>query len=232
MINKKIKETKITKEMEDNADILNKLIELRNKKNITKLKVDEIKYNKFLTEALDRFSYIVDLHTNRYKRYSNYEDLKQEGRIGLLMSLNKFDPERSLNYFKLATWYIRTRIKRCANKYDIINVPMAIAKENAFVRASDLPAIQDMSIDAIDILEKEQIINNIKIALEKLSDIHKYVICLYYGIDQEGKLTKKVSISSIAKQMKTTRINVEKILNEAYSVLLSTENIENLMELR
>jgi len=226
------KEIKVTKEMEINTAILDKLIELRKKKDETKSKIDEIKYNKFFVEALIKFEYIVHLHCNKYKRYSNYQDLLQEGRIGLMTALNKFDPNRSRNIFKLMNWYIKTKIKRQANKYDIINVPMAIAADSALIRTNDLPTITDTSIDAIDILEKEQIINNIKEALKHLSDIHKYVVCLYYGIDTDGKLGNKVSISSIAKQMKTTRTNVEKLLSEAYSVLLKTETIEILVSER
>lgn len=220
----------VTKQMEDNAALLSELIYLRDKKNETKSKIDELNYNNCFIKAINRFKYIVEIHTNKYKKYSNYEDLFQESLIGLTIALNNFNPQRSKNFFKIANWYVKTRVKRAANKYNIINVPMNIAKTTAMHRTSELPTVVDTTCSACDLLEKDQIIENIQIAINSLNDIQKSVVCLYYGIDQHGTNTKKNSISSIAKQMNTSRANIEKILNDAYLILLSNENILNLMQ--
>jgi len=213
---------KITKEMEINGALLSELISLREKKDLSKL--DNLRYNQCFAKALNKFSYIVTIHTNKYKRYSNYDDLRQEGLIGLCIALNKFDPQRSHNFFRLVNWYVKTRCARSANKYDVINVPMNIAKESAMNRVAELPVIVDPKISQVQEMEKDQIISNINLALEYLNDIQKFVVCSYYGINHNGA----ESISSIAKQINTSRANVEKILVEAYDILVVNENILSL----
>lgn len=217
---------KITKEMEENAELLNELIELRKNRSVSK--IDEIKYNRCFQKALNKFSYIVTRHSNRYKKYSNYEDLYQEGLMALMVALNKFDPNRSKNFFRLANWYTKTKIRRLANKYNVISVPMKGAKENALNRVDDFPIVKDCSFDPSEVMEKEQIVRNIKEALKCLSDIQKFIICSYYGIDQDGKDYESLSINTIAKQMNMSRVNVEKILNEAHVALILKSNILSL----
>ena len=214
---------KITKEMEDNAELLNELIKLRENKSASK--VDEIKYDRCFQKALDKFSYIVAIHTNRYKKYSNYEDLYQEGMMALMLALNKFNPVRSKNFFRIANWYIKTKIRRSANKYNIINVPMKDAKENALNRVDDFPIVKDTAFDSCELMEKEQIVKNIKEALKCLNALQKTIICSYYGIDQDGTNHENLSIASIAKQMNLPRVNVEKILNEAHIALVLKSDI-------
>ena len=55
------------------------------------------------------------------KRYRNqqveYEDLLQEGYIGLMTAIDKFEIERGLKFSTYATWWIRQAILRALNKY-------------------------------------------------------------------------------------------------------------------
>lgn len=83
------------------------------------------------------------------RRYQNrgmaFLDLIEEGNLGLMHALEKFDPERGFRFSTYATWWIRQHIERSLmNQARTIRLPVHVVKEiNLVLRALRHLALDD-----------------------------------------------------------------------------------------
>lgn len=186
--------------------LLLELVKLRKKCKKTKDNQLHNEYKKIQSLCAQKFEYLIEIRTSRYKRFSNYDDLKQDGRLGLIMALHSYDPKKG-DFIWWANKYINTKVSRAANCHSTIKIPIQKTKDMQPYKVSTIPLIIDSGPTAFDDLDNSRIKEKIHAAIASLPDDQKKVIELN-GI-------KSYSISQIAKTLNISRVHCVKLLNEA-----------------
>ncbi|CAA6815640.1 MAG: RNA polymerase sigma factor RpoS [uncultured Thiotrichaceae bacterium] len=94
---------------------------------------DEFGRNKMITCNL---RLVVKISRRYMGRGLQLPDLIEEGNLGLIHAVEKFDPERGFRFSTYATWWIRQNIERALmNQTRTIRLPIHVNKElNAYMR--------------------------------------------------------------------------------------------------
>jgi len=195
---------------EQAEDLINRLLFLRNeykKTNDQKIKRELDRHEK---KCVADFKYLVSMKTGRYKSFSNYEDLNQEGFEALVKAIKTYKPDKG-SFFAWAHHYIGTRISRSANLHTTIRYPLKVAKNNVPHKEAVMPTLIEDRYCPDKQLENCELQYTIDNAINKLTDIQQEIIKLAYGFDTD----KPVSINKICKKFGISRANCIKIINNA-----------------
>lgn len=89
---------------------------------------------------------VVKIARRYYNRGMEFSDLIEEGNLGLLRAVEKFDPERGFRFSTYATWWIRQTIERAImNQTRTIRLPIHVLRElnSCLSMARELMKTQD-----------------------------------------------------------------------------------------
>ncbi len=99
------------------------------------LQGDEVARQRMIESNLRLVVKVARRYVNRGMAFS---DLIEEGNLGLIRAVEKFDPERGFRFSTYATWWIRQTIERAImNQTRTVRLPVHIVKEmNIYLRAT------------------------------------------------------------------------------------------------
>jgi len=184
-------------------EILARLIELRDL--AAKDKSYQKEYDKYEAYCSQEFDYLVVARAGRYKSFSNYNDLIQDGRIALLYALRNFDLGKG-SFFWWVNQYVKTKLSREANRHSTIKIPIKHAKAMVPHKMSQLPVMISTENPESSVSGK-QTARILKKAIDSLSPEQKMVLDLNAFDD--------ASINKISKTLKMSNPNCSKLLDEA-----------------
>jgi RNA polymerase nonessential primary-like sigma factor len=133
------------------------------------------------------------LVVNVAKHYQNRGvtllDLIEEGNLGLMHALDKFDPERGFRFSTYATWWIRLNMERAImNQSRTIRLPVHIIKQlNGYLRVKRKLETQGDSNPSFDAVAG---IAGIPVGkVRRIMELNKHVVSLDAPLDVDPSLT-------------------------------------------
>lgn len=167
-------------------------------------------FRKHETKCITSFTYLITMHTNRYRSFANHEDLIQEGYVALLKAMKNYDPKKG-SPFGWLHYYIGTRISRQANLHTTIRFPLKIAKAQIPKREYNFPIDIEETYCPDKQSETSEITAEIGRVVKSLRGRKKKIVDQYFGFTGD----KPASINKICETLDISRAKCIEILDDA-----------------
>jgi RNA polymerase sigma factor (sigma-70 family) len=165
-------------------------------------------------QVVGRLAFLVHSKIRSHKGSPLYDDLLQEGQLGIMRALQDFEPERGRNFFMFATWHIQTRVRRLLLR----------ETRRCESPAGDMLLAED-SAETHDNLEDRESRKTIMRALSFLPDSDRRVLVMRFGFDGEEPRT----FQQIGKELGISRQRVQQIEAGALRRLRKNRNLRCLV---
>lgn len=169
-----------------------------------------IKLKKIESKCLDKLSYLVKMKVGKYRQFSNYDDLFQEGLIVLLRAMKNYSSDKG-SFFWWAHKYIGTKIFRSASNHSVIKIPIKQTAKIIPYKEIVMPLLIENK-DCPDVnYDKKETREMLTECYDNLTNIQKQVIDMMYGI----KNNNPMPLHKVCLALKLSRQQCERIIEQS-----------------
>jgi len=208
----------------DVIGLFEKADELKSDKNLPKEQLEK-EVSSIHNKIIEGLGFLVYSNAKLYRKFPNYEDLVQEGFIGLIRAVKKFDRNMFPNFFVYSERWIRHSIKRAASRFDVVYNP----NKNRVVYAepADVGKEEEEEFTPEDIFFAKETGDQIEEVLNDFPDRDHEIIKRIFGLGEFSPQT----LREIGPDYNLTHERIRQIKNKVISRLRKNENLKRLNEL-
>lgn len=197
--------------------------ELQNDKDLTE-ETRERKVQDIHNRIVEGLDFLVYSHAKQYRKFPNYEDLVQEGFIGLLRATRKFNYNLFPNFFVYAEKWIKHCIKRSASRFDVVYSPNK--DRVVYAEPTEIGEEEEVEDTPEEIFfSKEQSIK-VEEELSKLPQRDKEIVQRIFGLGEYDNDPQ--TLREIGPMFDLTHERIRQIKNKVIEKLRKNENLGEL----
>jgi len=165
---------------------------------------------------------VVNIAKHYLNRGMPLLDLVEEGNLGLIHALDKFDPERGFRFSTYATWWIRQNVERAImNQSRTIRLPVHVVKElNSVLRA--MRRLEASSARETGLEEIAQLLDKPVEEVRQVLALNEHVASLDAPLEIDPSLSIGESLadeSAETPEMQIQTAEIEHLVNEWIGLL-------------
>lgn len=194
--------------------------EFRAESNLTDEELAKI-IQKMQNNIVDKMKFLVYSNARPYRKFSNYEDVVQEGFVGLIRSVHKFKWSLFPNFFVYSNQWVRHYTKRAASRFDVMfnpnksRVVYSEPDENKSIPAEDTPD---------GIFFRQERANGVNEILNHFPDRDKEIVRMIFGLGGY----KPQTLRKIGSRFNLTHERVRQIKNNVLNKLRKNQTLRNI----